>query len=136
MKDTSQLVKVSGFLGVPRAADPAPEGIASTPRRALIAPEHDPEVERAYAFAWDDFTRKRPDVGFLIELVGGDDAAARAAVRAALAPEAPLRLLRVVLVGAATDTDLTPPARRPARLADRVIGFLQGDDVGIDLAQH
>jgi AAA+ superfamily predicted ATPase len=100
---------------------------------ALIAPEHDPEVERAYAFAWDDFTRKRPDVGFLIELVGGDDAAARAAVRAALAPEAPLRLLRVVLVGAATDTDLTPPARRPARLADRVIGFLQGDD-GVDPA--
>ncbi len=41
VKDTSQLVKVSGFLGVPRAADPAPEGIASTPRRALIAPEHE-----------------------------------------------------------------------------------------------
>jgi hypothetical protein len=100
---------------------------------ALIAPEHDPDLERAYAFAWDDFTRKRPDVGFLIELVGGDDAAARAAVRAALAPEAPLRLLRVVLVGAATDTDLTPPARRPTRLADRVIGFLQGDD-GVDPA--
>ncbi|MBK9035982.1 MAG: ATP-binding protein [Myxococcales bacterium] len=100
---------------------------------AMIAPEHDPDLERAYAFAWDDFTRKRPDVGFLIELVGGDDAARRGAVRSALAPEGALRRLRVVLVGVAADTDVTPPARRPARLADRVIGFLQGDD-GLDPA--
>ena len=100
---------------------------------ALIAPEHDPDLERAYAFAWDDFTRKRPDLGFLIELVGGDDPARRAAVRTALAPEAPLRRLRVVLIGNTADTDVTPPARRPTRLADRVIGFLQGDD-GLDPA--
>ncbi|MEZ4399994.1 MAG: ATP-binding protein [Kofleriaceae bacterium] len=95
---------------------------------ASIAPEHDPELERAYAFAWDDFTRKRPDVGFLVELVGGDDPARRAAVRAALGSDGPLRALRVLLTGSPADADLTPPARRPARLTDRVIAFLQGDD--------
>ena len=98
---------------------------------AAIAPEHDGELERAYAFAWDDFTRKRPDAGFLVELLGGDDPDGRAAVRAALAPDAPLRRLRVLLVGTPADADSTPPARRTARLADRVIGFLQGDD-GLD----
>ena len=96
-----------------------------------MAPEHDGDLERAYAFAWDDFTRKRPDAGFLVELVGGDDVAERAAVRAALAPDAALRRLRVLLIGAPADADLTPPARRTTRLADRVIGFLQGDD-GLD----
>ncbi|MCE9577870.1 MAG: IPT/TIG domain-containing protein [Deltaproteobacteria bacterium] len=41
VKDTSHPVSVSGFLGVPRAADPAPEGVASSPRHAVIAPEHE-----------------------------------------------------------------------------------------------
>jgi len=98
---------------------------------ASMAPEHDGDLERAYAFAWDDFTRKRPDAGFLIELIGGDDPHDRAKVRSALAPDGALRRLRVLLIGVASDADSTPPARRATRLADRVIGYLQGDD-GLD----
>ena len=95
---------------------------------ALIALEHDVDLERACAYAWDDFTRKRPDVGFVIDLVGGDDADRRAQARAALAVDAPLRRHRVVTIGTPGDADATPPARRTIRLADRVIGHLFGDD--------
>ncbi len=97
----------------------------------LAALEHDPDLERACAFAWDDFTRKRPDAGFLIDLVAGDDPAAREAARAALAADAPLRALRVVLVGAPAEADTVPPSRRTVRLTDRIIAHLQGDD-GLD----
>ena len=95
---------------------------------ALVAAEHDPDLERAFAYAWNDFTRKRPDAGFLIELVGGGDPARRDAVRRALADGAALRRARIVLVGAAGDADTTPPLRRIVRLADRAIRHLQGDD--------
>jgi len=87
----------------------------------LAAIDRDPALERACAYAWDDFTRKRPDVGFLIDLLGPE-------ARAALAPSAPLRQLRVVVVGAPGDADTTPPMRRTARLADRVLAHLSGDD--------
>ena len=99
----------------------------------LAALEHDPDLERAYAYAWDDFTRKRPDAGFLVDLVAGDDAAARDRTRAALAPDGPLRTLRIVMVGAAADADSVPPQRRTVRLADRIIAHLLGDD-GLDPA--
>jgi SpoVK/Ycf46/Vps4 family AAA+-type ATPase len=104
----------------------------------LIAIEHDPALEALCGYAWDDFKRQRPDVGFLVDLLTGDepeaaagdgDAAAR--VRRALAPEAPLRRYRLILVGVAGDADLTPPGRRIVRLADRVITYLNGDP-GID----
>ncbi len=94
----------------------------------LAALEHDPDLERACAFAWDDFTRKRPDAGFVVELLGGADPDARARVRAALAPDAPLRRYRVVLVGSATDVEASSPARRTVRLTDRVVSHLFGDD--------
>ena len=109
-------------------------GLDDTARRivaVLAAIEHDPDLERACAFAWDDFTRKRPDAGFLIDLVAGDDPAARELARAALGADAPLRALRVILLGAPADADTVPPARRTARLADRIIAHLQGDD-GLD----
>jgi ATP-dependent 26S proteasome regulatory subunit len=95
---------------------------------ALIAPEHDGELERAYAFAWDDFSRRRADVGFLIDLVGGAGEAQRARVRQALAASGPLRRHRVVLVGAAGDADSAPLMRRVVRLADRVALHLLGSD--------
>ncbi len=95
---------------------------------ALIAIEHDADLERACAYAWDDFTRKRPDVGFLIELVSGGDEALREQARAALSNDAALRRYRMIVVGTAADTDTVPPARRTVRLADRVIAHLLGDD--------
>ena len=94
---------------------------------ALLGPELDPDLERIYAYAWNDFTRRRPDVGFLVDLIGGGDEARRAAVRAALATEAPLRRGRFVEVGVPADADTTPPLRRVVRLADRVIAHLLGD---------
>jgi ATP-dependent 26S proteasome regulatory subunit len=97
----------------------------------LAALEHDPDLERACAYAWDDFTRKRPDGGFLVDLVAGDDEAARDRVRAALAPDGALRALRIALVGSLADADTVPPSRRTVRLADRIIAYLQGDD-GLD----
>jgi hypothetical protein len=41
IKDPSHPIRVAGFLGVPRAGDPAPEGVASSARHAIIAPEHE-----------------------------------------------------------------------------------------------
>ncbi|HEY5950332.1 MAG TPA: AAA family ATPase, partial [Kofleriaceae bacterium] len=95
---------------------------------ALIAIEHDADLERACAYAWDDFTRKRPDVGFLIELVSDGDEILREQARAALSNDAPLRRYRVLVVGNANDTDTVPPARRTVRLTDRLIGHLLGED--------
>ena len=97
----------------------------------LAALEHDPDLERACAFAWDDFTRKRPDAGFVTDLVAGDVDDARDRVRTALGADAPLRALRIILVGAPAEADTVPPSRRTVRLADRIIGHLQGDD-GLD----
>jgi len=42
----------------------------------LLAPELDPELERAFSFAIDDFTKKRVDISFLGRLIGGRDEAA------------------------------------------------------------
>lgn len=95
---------------------------------ALIAPEREPALERVYAYAANDFTRTRPDVGLLVDLIGGRDPARRDAVRRALAPTSPLRRGRIVLVGARGDADTVPPLRRTVRLADRVIGAFLGDD--------
>jgi SpoVK/Ycf46/Vps4 family AAA+-type ATPase len=93
----------------------------------LIALEHDAELEALCGYAWDDFNRPRPNAGFLVDLIGGDDPERLAAVRRALAADGPLRRYRLALVGAAGDLDNTPPPRRIVRLADRVITFLQGD---------
>jgi SpoVK/Ycf46/Vps4 family AAA+-type ATPase len=95
---------------------------------ALIAIDRDPNLERACAYAWDDFTRKRPDLGFLVELISGGDETLRERARAALANDAPLRRYRVVVIGNPGDVDTVPPARRTVRLTDRVIAHLLGDD--------
>jgi hypothetical protein len=94
----------------------------------LAALEHDPDLERACAFVWDDFTRKRPDAGFVIDVLGRGDPDARARVRAALAPDSPLRRYRVILVGTSSDLEASSPARRTVRLTDRVVSHLFGDD--------
>jgi hypothetical protein len=91
----------------------------------LLAPELDHELERAYAYALDDFTRKRGDIGFLARLIAAGDAAMIDRVLLRFDDAAPLRRLGVVTVGPATDQ---PATMRPARLADRVVAFLRGHD--------
>jgi ATP-dependent 26S proteasome regulatory subunit len=91
---------------------------------ALLAPEIDPGCERAYAFAWDDFTKKRPDVGFLAALAGGPTHEGCDQVLRRLQPSAPLRRNRVVVLGSSGDP--APLNHRPIRLADRIVSFLRG----------
>jgi AAA+ superfamily predicted ATPase len=90
----------------------------------LLAPELDHELERAYTFAIDDFTRKRPDIGFLARLVGLGDAALADRVFARLDDRAPLRRHGVVTVAAGD----IPTALRQVRLADRIVAFARGLD--------
>ncbi|HET9623252.1 MAG TPA: hypothetical protein VFP84_17885, partial [Kofleriaceae bacterium] len=98
----------------------------------LLAPELDHELERAYLFALDDFTRKRGDIGFLARVIAAGDAAVVDRVLLRLDDTAPLRRFGVVLLGAAADQ---PATLRPARLADRIVGFLRGHDTVDELVQ-
>jgi SpoVK/Ycf46/Vps4 family AAA+-type ATPase len=91
----------------------------------LLAPELDPDFERAYAAACDDFTKKRTDVAFVMGMVGGRDRAAREAVRQALSAEGALRRARLIVVSEAREASTLA---RPVKLTDRVIDFLRGDD--------
>jgi ATP-dependent 26S proteasome regulatory subunit len=96
----------------------------------LVAVDLDPELERAMSFALDDFTRKRPDVGFVVRLVGAGDRAAEAAVLARLVDGAALRRRQLVIAAGEG-----PVALRVVRAADRVAMLLRGLDV-IDEALH
>jgi hypothetical protein len=107
----------------------------------LVAPELDYELERAYTFAIDDFTRKRGDVGFIARVIGAGAGASGASagqhsvddILTRFADDAPLRRHGVVALGVgAIDA---PAALRPARLADRILAFLRGHDT-IDELVH
>jgi hypothetical protein len=91
----------------------------------LLAPELDHELERAYAFALDDFTRKRGDIGFIARVIAAGDAAMVDRVLLRFDDAAPLRRHGVITVAQTGDV---PATMRPARLADRLIGFLRGHD--------
>ena len=82
----------------------------------LFSPEIDHDLERAFAFAMDDFTKKRADVGFLARLLGED-------ARARLDDGARLRR-----AGLVESTDGGPASHRQVRLADRIVAFLRGQD--------
>ena len=95
----------------------------------LMAAERDHAIERAISFALDDFTRKRPDVGFLIRLLGvGSD---RDAVLARFDERGPLRRHRIVVF----DRLEVPASMRAVRLSDRILAFLRGDDAMDELVQ-
>jgi SpoVK/Ycf46/Vps4 family AAA+-type ATPase len=92
----------------------------------LVAPELDHELERAYTYAIDDFTRKRPDIAFVARVLGGGDEAIVDQVLLRFDDAAPLRRHGVLAMGtAAPEASAT---MRPARLADRVVAFLRGHD--------
>ncbi|HMG20730.1 MAG TPA: AAA family ATPase, partial [Kofleriaceae bacterium] len=91
----------------------------------LLAPELDHELERAYAYALDDFTRKRGDIGFVARVIAAGDGPTIDRVLLRFDDAEPLRRLGVVTVSAAGDL---PATMRAARLADRIVGFLRGHD--------
>jgi SpoVK/Ycf46/Vps4 family AAA+-type ATPase len=91
----------------------------------LLAPELDHELGRVYAYAFDDFTRKRYDIGFIARLIAAGDDAAIDRVLLRFDDTAPLRRLGVVTLGQVSDAGAT---MRAPRLADRIVGFLRGHD--------
>jgi len=92
----------------------------------LLAPELDPELERAFTFALDDFTKKRVDLSFLGRLIGGREEDDIDRVYARLDDTAPLR--RHGALTLSTPTENTPSSMRTVRLADRIVAFLRGHD--------
>ena len=87
----------------------------------LAAPELDVATERLLAFAIDDFTRKRPDCGFLARLLGGAAQHAHTAILARLLEGAPLRRWRLVEFGSEESMML-----RQVRVADAIVWMLRG----------
>jgi AAA+ superfamily predicted ATPase len=85
-----------------------------------------PALLRTSTFAWADFAVKQPTVAFLVELCG-DDAAHQARLKAALAPDAALRKLFLVVLGEdrAWHPE-TPLLHRPLGVPDAVVRFLEG----------
>ncbi|HSD90280.1 MAG TPA: ATP-binding protein, partial [Kofleriaceae bacterium] len=97
----------------------------------LFAPEIDHELERAYTYALNDFTRKRPDIGFLARLIGGSDQERIAEVMTRFDDAEPLRRHGIVTLPAG-DVAL---AMRTVRLVDRVVAFLRGQETIDELAR-
>jgi SpoVK/Ycf46/Vps4 family AAA+-type ATPase len=91
----------------------------------LVAPELDHELERVYAYALDDFARKRYDIGFVARVIAAGDGPTTDRVLLRFDDTAPLRRLGVITVGPLVDA---PATMRPPRLADRIVGFLRGHD--------
>ena len=100
----------------------------------LLAPELDHELERSFAFAIDDFTRKRIDVGFLARLLGGSDAAASDRVLTRVDEQSPLRRHAVIALGAVTE-QMPAQSMRSVRLADRIVAFLRDHDTVDELVR-
>ncbi|MBA3460595.1 MAG: AAA family ATPase [Deltaproteobacteria bacterium] len=92
----------------------------------LLAPELEHDLERVISYALDDFTRKRPDLGFVARVLGGGDDTQADAVLRRFQDGAPLRRHGIVTVG--PQAPETSSAMRPVRLADRIVSFLRGHD--------
>ncbi len=83
-----------------------------------------PGLLRTCTFAWADFSIKQPTAGFLVELLA-DDADHRLRLEAALAPDAPLRRLRLLQLGEDRRWQpATPLLQRPVFVPDAVWRFL------------
>jgi DNA polymerase III delta prime subunit len=90
----------------------------------LLAPELDEDIERGYIYAFDDFTKKRPDLRFVARMIGGLDAALVDRVLTRFDDAAPLRRYGVVTVAGSDG----PSQLRQVRLADRIVAFFRGHD--------
>src|SRR5512139_1549719 len=90
----------------------------------LLAPELDPELERGYAYALDDFTKRRPDLRFIAQLLGGVDTDRIDEVLTRFDESAPLRRFGVIAIG----TGDGPWQLRTIRLADRIVAFFRSHE--------
>ena len=97
----------------------------------LLAPELDPELERGYAFALDDFTKKRPDLRFIAQMLGGVDNDRIDEVLTRFDESAPLRRFGLISIG----TGDVPSQLRTIRLADRIVAFFRGHDTVDELVR-
>ena len=94
----------------------------------LFGPEVEESILRAFRYAWNDFTRKRIEIGFLLDLLG-DGPEHRDHLRRLLSPAAALRAHRLLALGPEErDEEEVPFLGRGIRLANRVVDFLRGDD--------
>lgn len=121
--ELEQLVgAASGRLG--RLIATGPFSAAETGGILLcLAAETDPNIERLLAYAQDDVSRRRPRVGFLVDMFGRD----RFAGRDAWLPKAPLRATRVVKLVDEGGGSL-PLAARTVTLDPRIAEYLLGSD--------
>ena len=100
----------------------------------LLAPELEPAFERAYSFAWNDFTRKTADVGFVLSMVLGTFRE-RCESSLIFSPTEPLRWNGLVEVEQSAEPTQRGFLARPIRLATRVVGYLLGDPTPDELIQ-
>ena len=98
----------------------------------LLAPELEHDLERAISFAIDDFTRKRPDVGFLTRAVSAGDTTLASQVLERFDEAAPLRRHGLITVGTVAEQ---PLSMRPVWLADRVVAYVRGQDTVDELVR-
>ena len=85
-----------------------------------------PGLLRTCTFAWADFSIKQPTAGFIVELLA-DDAEHRLRLEGHLAPDAPLRRLRLLQLGEDRRWQpATPLLQRPVFVPDAVGRFLSG----------
>jgi len=92
-----------------------------------------PGLLRACTFAWADFATKQPTAGFTVELLA-DDGAHRERLTRALAPDAPLRRLRLLQLGDDRRWQpQTPLLQRPVFVPDAVTRLLLGQPVNGEL---
>jgi AAA+ superfamily predicted ATPase len=95
---------------------------------ALWTWELDADFARAATHAWCDFTRKEPDIGFVVELVARDADERDRLLGFFLAAEHPLFRYGVLEAGGgAPDRRSGPLVARPVRLCERAVRFLAGD---------
>ena len=92
----------------------------------LLAPELEHDLERVLSYALDDFTRKRPDVGFIARVIGATDPDAADAVLRRFDDSSPLRRHGVIALG--PQSPEVSSLMRPVRLADRITSFLREHD--------
>ena len=91
--------------------------------------QQSPGLLRTCTFAWADFSVKQPTAGFIVEMLA-DDFAHRTRLETVLAPDEPLRRLRLIQLGEDRRWQpATPILQRPIFVPDAVGRFLAGEPV-------